>query len=118
MNESHKTKLSLEEFLVLNEKWAERVAVEKKKKRKLFAVCTIMLVVVAIILPIFVVPAICDELYLSFYETMIISFFVGLVGFIVVMIYGSAAENKEKAKSEKIKRELYSQYLKDNGFLN
>jgi hypothetical protein len=114
-NNNQKTRLSIEEFLSMNDKWLERQAYVKKKKTKRMTVLSIWTVLVMIGGPALLIPMLSD--YLGFASTMIIYIVVIMALLIIAAIRATSQEHADENESEKIKRELYSQYLKENGFI-
>lgn len=115
-NNNYKARLSIEEFLSMNEQWIQREAYLKKKKADRMTKLSIWVVVVCII-PFLLIPIIQKIIFLDFGTTMILSIIVPMAVFIVVAMRGVSEEHKDEAESDRIKKELYSQYLKENGFL-
>ena len=111
-----KTRLSIEEFLSMNEQWLERSANLKRKSTRRIIVLAIGVIVVFAI-PFVITPVLMDIFYLEYMATMLVSAAVSLAAYIAVLIAGVSSEHRDEAESEKLKKELYSQYLKKNGFL-
>lgn len=111
-----KTRLSIEEFLSMNEQWLERSANLKRKSTRRIIVLAIGVIVVFAI-PFVITPVLMDIFYLEYMATMLVSAAVSLAAYIAVVIAGVSSEHRDEAESEKLKKELYSQYLKKNGFL-
>lgn len=115
-NNNQKVRLSIEEFLSMNDEWLEKEALAKKKSFRRVVIVTILMIF-DMILPFVILWAAANIFYLGYSVKIIIGFFVTMAGFIAIMVWAVSAENKGKRKSDKIKKELYQQYLKDNGFI-
>ena len=114
-NNNQKVRLSIEEFLSMNDKWLERQAQVKKKKEGRTIKFTIYMLLIAIGGPVLLIPMLSD--YFGFGAVMIFNLVV-LVGlFLVVYKRFESQQRADEDESEKIKKELYSQYLKENGFI-
>ncbi len=111
-----KTRLSIEEFLSMNEQWLERSTRLKRKSTRRMIVLAIGVIVVFAI-PFVITPILMNIFYLEYMVTMLACAAVSIVAYIAVIVAGVSSEHKDEAESEKLKKELYSQYLKENGFL-
>lgn len=114
-NNNQKTRLSIEEFLSMNDKWLERQAYVKKKKEERSFKLTIWMLLIVIGGPGLLIPMLSD--YFGYGTVMIFSLVVLLGLFLVVYKRVKSQQRADEDESEKIKRELYSQYLKENGFI-
>ena len=76
---------------------------------------TIYILLILIGGPALIIPLLSD--YFGFGAFMIFSIVVPLVLFLVVYKRVESQQRADEDESEKIKKELYSQYLKENGFI-
>ena len=108
-NEDKKVKLSLDEFLLVDEKWQEKEAVLKKKRTKLAIAETIV-----IFTPfLFYFVAFMD---MALTKLLLFLILYGIFSIAAIIFFFIWAK-KIKAETESSQKELYTKYLKDNGFI-
>ncbi|MBQ8869352.1 MAG: hypothetical protein IJ027_06530 [Oscillospiraceae bacterium] len=105
--EAQKSRLSMQEFLAINEKYMEyKKSVEKKDTRNTVLGVLLSLVIVAISIYIGVVTF-----------DIIITLGVLVVLMVVFIAFAVSNEKKTKQELEKYGSRLYQKYLKENDFI-